>query len=465
VLTVAILANQFPTPVEPYVGEEIAALRQRGISVVAGSVRRATTPEASALAAKCPADLVVLQRPRIPVLMRALFLCLRRCRRISPLLARVVFRGHESPLQRVKALLHTWLGACLAVLLEQRGANHVHVHHGYFGSWIAMTAARLLNIGFSVTLHGSDLLLHETYLDVKLKHCTLCFTVSEYNRSYILERYPAVDAQKVVVWRMGTEVRSEHIDWPPENRTIPTAKFTLLAVGRLHPVKDHAFLVRACAELRTHGFEFECSIAGDGPERCRLESLIRRYALEDRVTLLGYVPRAQMDSLYDRADVVVLTSRSEGIPLTLMEAMARGKIVLAPAITGIPELVIPGNTGFLYEPGSLDDFVVRLLFIRSLIHARPDGFDSSLRLVARQLDWVRHAARVHVRHNFNRKKNLESFCDFFIRRITPQTESFPHENSVLQQIQLPFQRHRGLPVRTEGIDALARPRSGAVCNG
>ena len=77
-----------------------------------------------------------------------------------------------------------------------------------------------------------------------------------------------------------------------------------------------------------------------------------RVELEKQVTLLGHVAREQMACYYDRADVVVLTSRSEGIPLVLMEAMARGKIVLAPAITGIPELVIAGKTGFLYEPGS-----------------------------------------------------------------------------------------------------------------
>jgi len=101
-----------------------------------------------------------------------------------------------------------------------------------------------------------------------------------------------------------------------------------------------------------------------------------------------------MDSWYDRADLVVLTSRSEGIPLVLMEAMARGRIVLAPAITGIPELVIAGKTGFLYEPGSLQDFVARLLFIRSLMHA-PEAAQLSpyTRSAATQLERMRPGGR------------------------------------------------------------------------
>ena len=93
------------------------------------------------------------------------------------------------------------------------------------------------------------------------------------------------------------------------------------------------------------------------------ERQINKSGLQQRIRLLGAIPRDEMDSLYRRADMVVLTSRSEGIPLVLMEAMARERIVLAPAITGIPELVIPGTTGFLYRRGAIDDFVTRVLFI------------------------------------------------------------------------------------------------------
>jgi glycosyltransferase involved in cell wall biosynthesis len=428
IVTVAYLANQFPSSVEPYVTEEILELRRRGVGVIAGSVRKPRMFSA----ARCVPE-IALQPLSAIVLLQAIGLLVRRWGRIWPLIIRIIFRGREGPLQRVKALVHTCLGAVYAVLLERRGVEHIHAHHGYFGSWIAMVAARLLGVGFSVTLHGSDLLLHAVYLDAKLENCDFCLTVSEYNRRYILERYPEVDAEKVVVARLGVDGSERAI--LPVRRVKKSESFQILAVGRLHAVKDHAFLVRACARLHDLDVPFACTIAGDGPERHNLERLIRECCLQEQVSLLGIVAREQMDSHYDRADVVVLTSRSEGIPLVLMEAMARGRIVLAPAITGIPELVTAGRTGFLYQPGSLDDFVTRLLFVRSLLQARshPDHHADLLE-AGRQLDWVRHAARVQVRHNFNRRKNLESFGDLFLQRIAAQTGSIAHESFVLQQI-------------------------------
>jgi colanic acid/amylovoran biosynthesis glycosyltransferase len=267
VLTVAYLANQFPSPVEPYVGDEIAELRRRGICVVTGSVRKS---QAADLDARARAEVIL--HPVSPiVLLQAVWLCLRRWRRISPLLLRVIFRGREGPVLRAKALLHTWLGACYAVRLEAREVEHIHVHHGYFGSWIAMVASRLLGVGFSMTLHGSDLLLHGAYLDVKIESCTFCRTVSEYNREFILKHYPAVEPEKIVVSRLGVEVgsRPRSFSSKPERHA---SGLMMLAVGRLHAVKDHAFLVQACAELYQRGVEFECADGGNGARQDRTGS-------------------------------------------------------------------------------------------------------------------------------------------------------------------------------------------------
>ena len=119
--------------------------------------------------------------------------------------------------------------------------------------------------------------------------------------------------------------------------------------------------------------------------------------------------------------------------------MARSRVVLAPAITGIPELVIPGKTGFLYAPGAIDDLVERIAFIEELMR------DEDRHSVSR-LDWIRHAARAQVLHNFNRGKNLAHFCERFLQRIElhefrSDDWSAPHESVALQQIQLPVQRH------------------------
>ncbi|MFZ0279927.1 MAG: glycosyltransferase [Candidatus Sulfotelmatobacter sp.] len=264
-MTVAYLANRFPAAVEPYVGEEIKELQRRGVGVIPGSVRRADVTQSASTNTALGPEVLCLQPVRVLILLRALGLAVRRWGRIADLVARVLLRGKESPKRRLKALLHTWLGAYYAVLLRDRGVDHVHVHHGYFGSWIGLVAARLLGVDFSMTLHGSDLLLDGAYLDVKLKDCRFCMTISEYNRRHILKNFPAVDPHKIIVSRLGVDVPELG-----ESRRVARGTrriFTLLAVGRLHAVKDHAFLVRACARLRAGGLDFECWIAGEGPER------------------------------------------------------------------------------------------------------------------------------------------------------------------------------------------------------
>ncbi len=259
-----------------------------------------------------------------------------------------------------------------------------------------MMAARLLEISYSITLHGSDLLLHHAFLDLKLKNCKFCFTVSEFNRRHILANYPEVMPGKVRVQRMG--VATFIGNGEPLKAVKPSSPMVMLSVGRLHAVKDHAFLIRACRQLKARGSHFACLVAGEGPERKNLEALIGELGLSYQVTLLGHVSRARLENYYAVSDLVVLTSRSEGIPLTLMEAMAHGRTVLAPAITGIPELVVDGATGFLYQPGSIEDFVAK-------VQAIGEGCPA--------LTTIRARARQHVLEHFDQAKNLAEFAKVF----------------------------------------------------
>jgi len=408
----------FPSAVEPYVADEIRELRLRGIRVIACSTQKAESGSGEVLS---------LQPLRAAILMRAGWLLVRNFRKVRPFLRRALVRRRGSE-RRIRAMIHTLLGAYYAALLGGGDVQHIHAHHGYFGSWVAMVAARALGIPFSMTLHGSDLLLHGAYLDLKLSECAFCVTISEFNRKYILDNYPEARSDKIFVRPVGIDCDfGTHPMSRKCGETWGTRPLNILSVGRLHKVKDHAFLVRACQRLKLRGVRLACSIVGAGPERAALQALIGDLGLIGGVRLLGALSREQVSQQYERADLVVLTSRSEGIPLVLMEAMAHRKIVLAPAITGIPELVEHGRTGFLYRPGCTEEFV-------SLVEA----------ISKERLDAVAigRAAREHVVKNFNRERNLAAFCDLLLSQLqlnaaaikNPESERMRafDENPVLQ---------------------------------
>ena len=399
--TLAYLTNIFPSPVEPYVIDEIRELRSRGIIVVPCSARRASAVRGSDFD-EWTSETLSLEPLQCGLLLRAAFLCMWKFGCLKDFFQRAL--SCKKPKERrLRALLHTFLGIYYAAQLEEHHVRHIHVHHGYFGSWVAMVAARLLDVPFSMTLHGSDLLINAAYLDVKLKECQFCVTISEFNRRYILDNYPQIDPAKIFARHLGVGCNVQTAS-PTKSDGSP---FRLLAVGRLHVVKDHAFLVHACSRLKSRGLRFVCVIAGGGPERALLEKLICDLGLRRQVRLLGELPRRELNEQYEKADLIVLTSHSEGIPLTLMEAMARAKPVLAPTITGIPELVEDGVTGFLYRAGSLEDFVARV----ELISSTECG-----------LNMLRRAARQHVLEHFNRQKNTAAFCDLLVSQLQTQPE-------------------------------------------
>lgn len=407
---IAYLANKFPCAVEPYVADEIQELRAHGVTIIACSVKQSRTGLRQNFHSPS-GDILCLFPLRFVLIVQSFFFFFHPALRKT--ISRVM-RGHEPLQRRLRALLHTWLGAYFALALKNKGVEHIHVHHGYFASWVGMVAAKLLGIGYSMTLHGSDLLLHAAYLDEKLKNCDSCFTVSQFNRNYILEHFPEVAARKIFVTRMGVAIPLFKIPTPTN-----LGNLRILSVGRLNSVKNHTFLIRACRILKDRGRSFRCVIAG---ERRGLEKLIHKLGLEKEVFLVGHVASSKLSDYYTNSDLVVLTSRSEGIPLVLMEAMARGKVVLAPAITGIPELVASGKNGFLYSPGSMRDFVRTV-----------EGFEASLS----NMDHIRNNAQKQVQQSFDREKNLAIFAQLFVARLSgtfSSTTEAQDENPVLQQI-------------------------------
>ncbi len=415
--TIAYIANEFPSSLEPYVTDEIVELRRRGAQVVCCSGKRVSPDDLTPPERAFWAETRFFQPLSDAELLGALRRLASNRHNLSQLLRPLLLERGVSSIRRMRTLGHSVMGAALAEQLASLKIDHIHAHHGYFASWMALAAAQLLGIGFSFTLHGSDLLQRADLLTAKLRACRFCVTVSEFNRRYILSTYPATPAEKVIVQRLGVD---HVLPWPTANATTTgNRRFCLLAVGRLHPVKNHQFLIQACAELRDQSIDFICWIVGEGSERASLEKQIGKLGLRGRVYLIGHVPRSDLPGYYRYSDLVVMTSKSEGIPVVLMEAMAHEKLVLAPAITGIPELVEHQRTGFLYQSGSLPDFVSAICWIR--------GHQASL-------TGIQHSASASIAASYNRQRNLRTFAEQFLTRI-PQSD-VDHAHPLLQQIRL-----------------------------
>jgi glycosyltransferase involved in cell wall biosynthesis len=110
-------------------------------------------------------------------------------------------------------------------------------------------------------------------------------------------------------------------------------------------------------DLLRKGRRVACTIVGDGPERVRLQQLATALGIDSIVSFAGYVDQDKIQAYYDRANAFVLASFAEGVPVVLMEAMAKSLPVIATRITGIPELIEDGQNGLLVTPARVDELV------------------------------------------------------------------------------------------------------------
>lgn len=171
-------------------------------------------------------------------------------------------------------------------------------------------------------------------------------------------------------------------------RLLPGFDRIVLAAGRLSPEKGFDLLVLAARRVPGAGF----ILFGEGVERPRLARMIRVKGLEHRFLLAGHTER--LDGYLPGADVVVLPSRTEGLPNVALEASAAGVPVVATAVGGTPEAVIDGETGFLVPPEDSEALAERINDLLS---------DRVLRLA------LGHAGRERMRRQFSFAAQAEQY--------------------------------------------------------
>lgn len=254
----------------------------------------------------------------------------------------------------------------LAVLVVQRGIEHLHAHFGSVATTVARLAARLAGVPYSFTAHAKDI-FHDDVdpadLRAKIADAALTVTVSDYNLAYLRHTIEAAPDRLERVYNGVDLVRFPYVAPADRPRDI-------VAVGRLVEKKGFTDLIDACGLLRDADVAFRCRIVGAGPEEAHLRGRIVAHRLADRVELLGARPQDDVVALVGAAAVLAAPclvgadGNRDGLPTVLLEAMALGTCCVATPVTGIPEAVQDGITGLLVaqrRPDELAGALRRLL--------------------------------------------------------------------------------------------------------
>jgi glycosyltransferase involved in cell wall biosynthesis len=178
----------------------------------------------------------------------------------------------------------------------------------------------------------------------------------------------------------------------------PREKYVLF-VGRLDLVKGVDLLLLAWKQVSHRFPAVQLWLAGDGLELENLHALATELGIHSRVRFMGRKQQEELPALYQNAEAVVLPSRREGLPFTLLEAGAGGGICIGTRIPGIPEIIQDGITGLLVDPESPD--------------AIASAISRILDLQPEERQRMRDAAYRTVRAQFSEEKMISSYLELF----------------------------------------------------
>lgn len=391
--SIAYLAPEIPALSATFVYEEMFGLERRGVPVVPVSVHRAHQPAhgQEVLATRVcylydgsKAKLALAGLARLPFFRGA-------PKAIGWLVSDILECGlFESGTWK---LAYQFLASVrLAGILRKEKCAHLHVHFAHVPAQIGMYASALAGVPFTIMAHANDIFERGLLLDRKAERAVRMLSISEHNRAY-LERIGVVP-DKLAVLRCGVSFtgRQSSPAWAAKD------SYRIGTLGRLVEKKGVDVLIRAVAQLRDRPYRIELSIAGDGPLRDELGKLVTDLGLGDVVRFEGSMPHNRVQEWMHGLDAFVLACKRDangdmdGIPVVLMEAMSQSVPVISSRLSGIPELVVDGETGLLAAPGDADDLAAQIDRLLSAPELRQE---------------VAEKAVVHVRNEFGQKVNLD----------------------------------------------------------
>lgn len=364
---IAYIAQGYPSLTTTFIYREVIALEQHGFGIAAFSIWKSNKDKLSAESRDLVDNASYVFPMSWPRLLKTHFYFMATCpgKYLSTALF-VLTRPGESIKNRLRTLFHFVEAVYLAREMQQRSIRHIHAHFSHNNASIALVISRLLGISFSFTAHNI-LFTDQLILKEKIREARFIVAISEFTRRFILNLVPGEGLEhKIHIVHCGV---SPEAFVPPPTRpdhVVPE----LLFVAQLAERKGAPFLVEACRVLAGRGVKFRCVIIGGGAQKEHLTQLVEQYGLQNSVELKGAMFQEQVREYLERADVFVLpciiasNGDMDGVPVSLMEAMAMEVPVISTYVSGIPELVQNEHSGLLVpekDSMALADALQRLL--------------------------------------------------------------------------------------------------------
>jgi len=397
--TVGYLTSVYPALSHTFIFREIQALRARGLDIRTASISRPdyldrmSPPEQK----EYGSTQYIKRTPLTRVLFSHLWLASSCPKGYVRAFRYAVGLRRKGTVPLTKLLAYFVEMGPVLDWMRREAVRHLHIHFGNPAATVAMIAAQTGQATFSLTIHGSDIFYDEpgNLLAEKVDKALFVRCISHYSRCQVMRHTPFEQWPKLHIVRCGVDTSVFDMRALPENHVTE-----IVCVGRLIVAKGIFVLLQAGRALHEQGEKFHITLVGGGPEQAAIEAAATRLGIRELVTITGPVGQDAVHGYLNRADIMVQPSFAEGVPVVLMEAMAKGIVCISSRITGIPELIQDGVNGFLITPSDWEELAARM---RQVIH------DAALRA-----EFGRRA-RETVLAQYDIQKNARQLGELFVQ--------------------------------------------------
>lgn len=283
--------------------------------------------------------------------------------------------------------------------MKRNNIKHVHIHFANPASTVAMIAKEFGEIEYSISVHGPDEFYNtkENLVMEKVEGAKFIRTISHFCTSQLMRESDPKYWNKFNIVRCGIDLNQFRPIEKIENNV-----FNIVCVGRLTPSKGQTILIGAVKILIEKVENFKLILVGGGEDFETIKEKIEKDNLNKYIELKGPVSHETVKEILTSADIFVLPSFAEGVPVALMEAMAMKIPVISTKIAGIPELIEDYKDGFLVEASNESQLAELLV---NLINKEID------------LEKIRDNARKKIEEKYNIEKNINGMIDLFNKYV------------------------------------------------